>query len=196
MIVWAVVKCYDFLPPLFHCCRFGTFIYVCLSSVQDDIYALRKANNYALHPLCQKFAQWCVWCLWLTVVVCRPFKVDCQLLPFSMPLSSRCMVSLALFFTGNVSSSSHFRSSKVQATSNDCFACKSVCSVTSLDSSMSRTVDPQESWSWKLDVEHCHMPVWTFPFHFSLVVARYSWYSCHFSRQSSRQHACCFHTFP
>ena len=33
----------------------------CDSSAQDDIYALGKVHNYALHPVSQKFPQRCLW---------------------------------------------------------------------------------------------------------------------------------------
>ena len=45
----------------------------------------------------------------------------------------------------------HFRS-EVQAACGNCFACHSVCSVISLDPSMSKTVVPQQSS--KVVVEH------------------------------------------
>ena len=44
----------------------------------------------------------------------------------------------------------HLGSSETQTTWHGCFVGQSVCSVISLDSSMSRTVDPQESLSASL----------------------------------------------
>ena len=48
--------------------------------------------------------------------------------------------------------SQHFRSSEKQATCEGCFARKSICSVVSLHSGMSRAVHPQEFS--KVDVDH------------------------------------------
>ena len=60
----------------------------------------------------------------------------------------------------------HFTSSKMQTTCGGCFAHKSLCSVISLLSSMSRAVQPQEFPM--VDVEYWHMQVWVshFIFHF------------------------------
>ena len=37
------------------------FNHIQFSSVQDGIYALGKAHNYALHPVSRKFLQYCLW---------------------------------------------------------------------------------------------------------------------------------------
>ena len=90
-----------------------------------------------------------------------------------------------------------FRSSGTQATCDHCLPRQStsICSVISLKSSMSRTVDPQESLNW--NVEHCHMPVWTSHSTFYLLsvagsLSLWEWLhvcsGCRSSRQSSGEH--------
>ena len=69
--------------------------------------------------------------------------------------------------------SQHFRPSENQATCEGCSALQSVCSVISLPSGMSRAVHPQEFS--KVDVDHRHIPVMGFLFHFSLSTETYYW---------------------
>ena len=101
-----------------------------------------------------------------------PLRVNHWLLPLSMPLSSRPTLVLGFVPTTSVSSNSlklkHFRSSKMQAICVGCFVRQSICSVIyiPLDSSMSRTVDPQECLKMDVNIvtwqSGCPIPVFTF----------------------------------
>ena len=58
---------------------------------------------------------------------------------------------------GSAQASQHFRTSEKQATCEGCFARRSMCSVVSLHSGMSRAVHPKEFS--KVDVDHRQVPV-------------------------------------
>ena len=69
------------------------------------------------------------------------------------------VMSLALCLQVASQAPRHFRSPEIQTTCNGGFAHWSVYLITSLDSSLSRTVLPTRVFS-KADVKHCNMPVW------------------------------------
>ena len=106
------------------------------SSVQDDIYALRKAHNYVFHPVSQKFPQHC-----LGNSPNVHLTDDGPLSSFQGRLSSASSFHAFLFQTINgvmslalcpqvvSQASQHFRSSKKPATCESCFARQSICSV-------------------------------------------------------------------
>ena len=98
--------------------------------------------------------------VWLTMTMSCPFRVDCWLLPFSIPhLRNQCHV------LGFVPIWSVSNSSKLQIFHDTShlwgFLCLPLWSQSFLlDFSMSRTVDPE---SWKMDVEHYHICVPSIP---------------------------------
>ena len=129
------------------------------SSVQDGICTLRKAHICST-PSLRSFPnvgfETVPMFIWVMTALSCPFKENCLALPLSTLLSSRqlmvCVMSSALCPQVVSQDPQHYRSSEEQATSEDCFACQSVCSVVSLHSGMSRAVHPQVFL--KADVDH------------------------------------------
>ena len=135
------------------------------SSVQDDKMCAQQ-HLHALHPVYQRFLL-----CYLSISSSVGLIDNGPHLSFqgrSLSTSS-FHTSLIQAMDGVMSSAlspqvvsqapQHFRSSETQATRDNCFACQSVCSVISLDSGMSRTVDAQKCL--KVAVKHCHISVWT-----------------------------------
>ena len=119
----------------------------------------RESPYYAPHPFAQKVSQRC-----LSNSSNVRLNDDGPLSSFQGRSSSASsfhasllqaidgvMPSLALCPHVASQAPQHFRSSETQATSDDCFARQSICSVISLPSGMSRAVHPQVFW--KVDVE-------------------------------------------
>ena len=128
-----------------------------------------KAHNYAFHPVPHRFPifafQTVPMFVWLTMALCRPFKDEDRLaLLLSTPLLQAIdgVMSFALC-------SQHLRSSETQATCDGCFTGKSIDSVISLHSSMSRAGHPQVFRRLMSTIDTFH-PVWashsTVPFFF------------------------------
>ena len=90
--------------------RRSRLLKVQFSSVQDSIYALGKAHDYAIHPLSLSDVVYetVPMFVWLTTVLSRPFSEGRRTLPLSAPLSPRRAVVWCpwLCASGCVSSSS------------------------------------------------------------------------------------------
>ena len=148
-----------------------------VSSVQFSSrwYLSARESPIALRPVSQKCPQCCLWnssklmFSWITMTLSRPLKVDRPSLPTSMSLSSRrpkvwCPCSFVP--AGNTCLE--------LANTPDLQRHKPLVTVALLQSlsalsdpgdhfpwppSKSRTVDSQESL--EVEVEHCHMMIWT-----------------------------------
>ena len=171
------------------------------SSVQDVICALGKSPYAAplrLSEVSPNVAFETVpMFVRLTMALSRPFKEDRLALPLSTPslLQAICgMMSLGFVPAGSVSSFSTLQVCREkQATCEGCF-CPSVYLLGRFPSL--RHVPGSTPTGSKVDVDRRHMPVWAFPFHFSLFVASslnlwgrwHVWSDCHLLRQSSGGH--------
>ena len=166
-VQWLLCVMLQVLSSCVWCYR--CWVVVCnVTGVQFKMLSMHSEKPISasprLHPISQKFLQCCLW---------NGSNVrltdNSPLLSFEGRSSSTSSFHISLQGIDSVKSlvlcllvvsqaSQYFRSSKKQATCEGCFAHKSICSVISLHSSMSRAVHPQEFS--KVDVNHWHIPVW------------------------------------
>ena len=139
----------------------------CFISVQFSSrwYLCARKSPYALHPVSQMFPQRC-----LRNSSNVRLTDDGPLSSFQRRSSSASsfhtfllqaidgVMSLASCPQVVSQTAQHFRSSRMQAACEGCFACQSICSVISVHCGMSRAVHPQEFS--KMEVDHWHIPVW------------------------------------